>query len=378
MPLKELWNFKHEAPILGIEIADLNGNGQEEILAYSKIGTVLILSLEGVLLTTHEITEKSSIWCAKIADLNNDGKNDLILGGFDGLLRAFQINKSYSIKPLWTHQFGASISGILTSGDIDNDKNLNQNRVIIAYSLDKSLRALNPTDGSLVWGQLFEDGVGDAILWEDIDDAMSKEEEVIACGNDGTLRIFKVNNGELIWHARFFNKMRCIARLTSMNRPILSCGGDDKLLHFFNMNTREELKNMQFEEYVWKSLSLPNTHYDKIITSSYSFAYFDESIQIDEIDFSSKVTCIDKNLEVLWEIEGKNAECIYVIDKDGITIVLIGTTTGEILVIDSNTGDILLETKKNSCINMVKALPNKNLIVSCSDNGEIAGHTFQD
>lgn len=371
MNCKELWSFKYNAPILGLEIGDINGNGQKEILAFTKAGTVLILSLEGDVLSENEITEGPSIWCSRIADLNNDGENEIILGGLDGLLRVFKSTNSYSVKPSWAHQFGASIGGIL-SGDINN----NGIQEVIAYSLDKSIRALNQKDGSLVWGQVFEDGIGDAMIWEDDEDRANIE--VIACGNDGTLRVFNGSSGELMWHKRFSNKMRCIARLNSIKGPLISCGGDDKLLHLLEKNTNKEIKYLEFEDYVWKSLSFPNAQQEKILVSTYSFAYFDESIQIDKINFSSKVMCIDGNLEIVWEIEGKNVECLNAFEKKGKSFVLIGTTPGEILMIDSNTGEILFEIKKNSCINKVQVLPRENLIVSCDDDGQISGYLIED
>ena len=371
MNFKELWNFKYKAPILGVEIGDINGNDQQEIIAYTKLGTVLILSLEGELLSESEVAEKSSIWCAKIADLNNDGENVIILGGLDGILRVFKSSDSYSLKPLWAHQFGASIGGIL-SDDITN----NGIQEIIAYSLDKSIRVLNQNDGNLVWGQVFEDGIADAMIWEQNKDRENKE--VVACGNDGTLRIFNGKSGELMWHKRFSNKMRCVARLNSAKGPIISCGGDDKLLHLIDKNTREEIKYLEFEDYLWKSLSFPNSQHDKILASTYSFAYFDESIHIEKIEFSSKVICIGNNLEILWEIEGKNVEYLNAFEKNGKSFALIGATTGEILMIDTNTGEVLLENKKNSCINMVQVLPNEKLIVSCDDDGQISVNVIED
>ena len=371
MNCKELWSFKINAPILGMEIGDINGNGQNEIFAFTKTGTILILSLEGELLSKKEITEKSSIWCAKITDLNKNGENEIILGGLDGLLRIFRSDNSYSLKPLWAHQFGASIGGVLT-GDITNGGI----QEIIAFSLDKSIRVLNQKDGRLVWGQVFEDGIGDAMIWED--DKDRKNIEVAACGNDGTLRIFNGKNGELLWHKRFSNKMRCIGRLNSEFGSILTCGGDDKLLHLIDKNTREEAKCLEFEDYVWKSLAIPNAQYDKILVSTYSFAYFDESIQMDKIEFSSKVTCIDNNLGVSWEIKGKNVECLNVLEKKGNSFALIGTTPGEILMIDNRTGEIIIENKKSSCINMVQVLSNENVIVSCDDDGQISGYVIED
>jgi len=84
---KELWNFKYNAPILGIELADINANGQIEIIAYTKTGILLFISLSGKLLHKEVISKDSSLWHLKIYDIDDDGRYELILGGMDGILR---------------------------------------------------------------------------------------------------------------------------------------------------------------------------------------------------------------------------------------------------------------------------------------------------
>ena len=206
--LEEKWQYRIDEPILQIEIGDVNNNGRNEILAASKSGRLLILSLAGKVLADKKIAEKSSIWKVEVRDIDSDNKNEVILCGLDGLLSVFKCNSSYELETFWKHQFGASISGFFIS-DINND-NMNE---IIAYSIDKSLRVLNPLDGSLIWGQLFEDGIGDAIVWQDTSEPALKE--VIAIGNDGTVRIFKGMNGELSWFKRYTDKIRCVSLFKS-------------------------------------------------------------------------------------------------------------------------------------------------------------------
>ncbi len=61
--------------------------------------------------------------------------------------------EKYELEHFWSHNFNSSISGILLS-DVNNDKN----DELIVYSLDKTLKVLNPIDGRLVWGQVFDLG----------------------------------------------------------------------------------------------------------------------------------------------------------------------------------------------------------------------------
>ena len=99
MYIKERWDFINSESILGIEVGDINNNGSYEIIAFSKSGRILILSMKGKLISELEIAKESSIWNGKICDIDSDRKNEVILGGLDGLLRVFKCNLSYELKP---------------------------------------------------------------------------------------------------------------------------------------------------------------------------------------------------------------------------------------------------------------------------------------
>ncbi|MFX0137655.1 MAG: hypothetical protein ACFFDN_28710 [Candidatus Hodarchaeota archaeon] len=369
MKVKEFWNFKYDEPILGIELGDINNNGQIEIVAYTKAGTLLILSLRGDLLHKELISKDSPIWHLRIYDINKDGKNELILGGMDGILRIFKPTVTYDLNSFWHNKFDSSISGILIN-DINND-NVDE---IIVYSLDKTIRILNPLDGYLVWGQIFEEGIGDAIVF--LDDKNLNKKEILACGNDGTIRIFDGTNGKLLWFKRFSNKMRCISYLNSIEGLVILCGGDDKKLHFIHKNTQKELKIKEFNDFVWKCISYPFQTFTKAVVSSYSFAYFDNSMK--NIEFTSKLICINKFLDVRWEIKGKNIESLNVIDFHDKHLILAGTTNGEFIIIEEQTGKILFTKKNNSCINMIHFIIEKALIFICRDNGTINAYKLED
>jgi len=360
----ENWCFQIDEPILQIEIGDINNNNQNEILAASKSGRLLIFSLTGKVLADTKLTEKSSIWKVEVRDIDNDGKNELILGGLDGVIRVFKCKSSYELETFWEHQFGASISGFLIS-DINND-NLNE---IIAYSIDKSLRVLNSLDGSLIWGQLFEDGIGDAIIWQNPLEFALKE--VIAVGNDGTIRIFKGKNGELSWFKRYSDKIRCVSLFNSKKKEFVVCGGDDKKLHFIEKKTQEEIKTIQCQEYVWKCSQFEFMAKNILFVSTYSFEFFDSSINIDDLEFNSKLMCFDQNLDVTWEIYDVNVESIVHITIEGLKFLVIGTTRGKILLIEVNSGKIITEIKKKSCINDLKFDYDSKTIFTCHDDGSL-------
>ncbi|TKJ23778.1 MAG: hypothetical protein CEE42_11735 [Promethearchaeota archaeon Loki_b31] len=362
--IKEQWAFHSSEPILGIEIGDVNNNSQNEIIAFSKSGRLLIISLSGKKITELEISEKSSIWQAKICDIDRDNKSEVILGGLDGLLRAFKCSPSYDLKPFWAHQFGASISGFLFE-DINND-NIDE---IIAYSIDKSLRVLNPINGSLIWGQIFEDGIGDAIIYRDPADFRTKE--VIACGNDGSLRVFKGKDGDLVWFKRFKDKIRCVSIFKLKNRELFVCGGDDKKLHLIDKLTQEEIKSIQFDDYVWKCFSFLHNDENYLLVSTYSFEYFDESFNIEDIEFSSKLMCLNQKLEKKWDIAHINTECLIQTKIGSNSYIVLGTTKGKLLIIDEVSGKIITNIQKKSCLNDLKYDLKSNILITCHDNGSI-------
>ncbi|MEE9377940.1 MAG: WD40 repeat domain-containing protein [Candidatus Lokiarchaeia archaeon] len=371
MKAKELWNFKYNAPILGIEVADINGNGQIEIIAYTKNGILLFISLNGKLLHKEIISKDSSLWHLKIYDINDDGRYELILGGMDGILRIFKCHLTYNLELLWTHKFNSSISGILIE-DINGD-NINE---LIIFSLDKTLRVLNPSDGKLVWGQVFENGVGDAIIF--LSDKNPAKKEILACGNDGTIRIFNGKDGKLLWFKKYSGKIRTITYMNTPKGPVVICGGDDKKLHIINKITQNEIKTKEFIDYVWKCISYPFPILNNVLVSSYSFAYFDESIPIEEIEFTSNLICLNDSLKINWKLIGYNIEFIRIIKKRDKLYILTGTTKGELLIIEEQTGNIIFNRNYNSCVNMVHLFINKNLLFSCHDDGKIIAHKLEE
>ncbi len=369
--MEELWSFKVDDSILGIELADINGNGQTEIIAYTKAGKLLIISLYGRLLFEDDVAEGSSIWCGRVHDIDNDGKLELILGGMDGLLRVFKCEgPSYELQPSWAHQFGSSISGVLID-DIKSDGI----ESVIAYSLDKSIRVINPLDGSLVWGNVFEDGIGDAMVWTDEKDPSKKE--ILVCGNDGTLRVFNGLNGELLWFKRFSNKMRCVSYVKSNDKTIITCGGDDKILHFIDKESQEEVKSMEFEDFTWKTVSFPRSNKENLLVSTYSYDYLYDDVLIDEIKFTSKLICVGENYKTIWDLEGVNIECLKIIEENENICVILGSTTGEIIALDGLTGAEQFKVKNQSCTNMIRCSLDKKLLISCHDSGEIFAYSLE-
>jgi WD40 repeat protein len=366
----ELWNLKYAQAILGVELGDINNDGKIEIVAYTKSGTLIIISQNGKLLHQETLSKNTPIWHLKIFDIDNDGENELISGGMDGILNVYKSSNINILEPFWKHKFNSSISGFLLD-DINND-NINE---IIAFSLDKTLRVLNSSNGDLVWGQIFEDGIGEAIVFTDHKYPFKKE--IIACGNDGTLRSYNACNGELLWFKLFANNIRCISFLNSINSCIILCGGDDKQLYFLDKKTLNEIKIKEFNEYVWKCISYPDSKFNKAVISSYSFDYLDKSIPFENIEFESNLICINEFLDVVWEIKGYNIEFLDILEINAKNLILVGTTKGELILIEEETAEILLYRNNNSCINMIQFHSEDKTLFCCHDNGSVIAYKLE-
>ena len=138
------------------------------------------------------------------------------------------------------------------------------------------------------------------------------------------------------------------------------------------------MKTIEFDDYVWKCLSFPPDSLNRALVSTYSFDYFDDSKDINEIEFTSKLICIDERMDIIWDLVGKNIEFIDLLEKRDSQYILLGTTAGEILILEDSTGKILAEVKKEACTNMVIDLPERNLMFSCHDNGDINAYFLED
>ncbi|MFW9826885.1 MAG: PQQ-binding-like beta-propeller repeat protein [Candidatus Thorarchaeota archaeon] len=362
MIIHEIWNLKVDEPILGLELGDINNNGQKEIIGYLRTGAIIIVSSVGKLLYKQIIVKNSPIWHLKVHDIDDDGSNELVLGGLDGSLKTYKCTSNYTLKEFWNHKFGSSISGILID-DINND-NLDE---IIVHSLDKTLRVLNPKNGEMIWSQIFEGGIGEAAIY--INNNSIKE--IAVCSNDGTIRVFNGNTGDLLWFKKYGDKIRTITYMNSSKGVLVLCGGDDKNLHIINKNSKEEIKTKQLNNYIWKCISFPDRILNKVIVSSYSFAFFNSTNNRENIKYDSEMICMNENVDILWQIKEFNIETLKIIKIKKDILILAGTTNGDIMCIDGKIGEILWKENVSSCTNMIEFFLEKNLIITCHDNGSL-------
>ncbi|MBN1216991.1 MAG: hypothetical protein JXA99_16335, partial [Candidatus Lokiarchaeota archaeon] len=331
-------------------------------ICYTNMGELIFLDIFGNFIKSEIILEKKPIHCIKIKDLNNNGFQEILIGGFDGILRIFTIKDDLSLELFWIHKFEMSISGIILD-DINSDNNLE----IIVFSLDRTLRILN-VNGELIWAQMFEKGIGDVTIYFD---RKSNKKQIFAVGNDGTLRIYDGSSGDLLWFKIFNNKLRCLSIIKTNGRSILACGGDDRKLYLIELDNQEIIKTLAFNNYVWKCKAFPKSSLDNLIVSSYSFEFFNNSKSLADINFTSKIVSINKNIEIKWELTEINSEDFCIFNKNKHILIGIGTTKGDLIIVDENSGNIIFKIELFSCINMVQYISEEDLLIACNDEGKM-------
>jgi len=152
---------------------------------------------------------------------------------------------------------------------------------------------------------------------------------------------------------------------------MIICGGDDKKIHIIDKKTNEELKSFQFDDFVWKCASFTIETESNLFVSTYSFSFFNDSIKVQDIKFSSKILCLNSELEKKWEIENINLECFLQAEIFSNKYFIIGTTKGKILIIETGSGKVIAEINKNSCVNDIKYDSESSILISCHDNGSV-------
>ena len=371
MLLKNYWDYSLNETILGIKLLTLTDKPQTKLIAYTNKGNLKILSFDGELILNKKISENEPIWAIELFDIDNDGELEIVFASMDGILRVYKLKDPTLLDYYWSHKFSSSISGIITS-DINN----NGKSEVIGYSLDKTLRVLDPTNGSLIWGQVFGAGIEDAKI---LGAAESKRSmQIMACGNDGTIRSFSSKNGDLIWFKQFSDKIRFINYLNSDKGLLIVCGGDDKKLHFIDYKSKEEIFTVEFDNIVWKGLTYPVSLNNSLLVSSYSFEYLEESKPIQDINFSSKLICINQNLEIVWEIKNKNVEVIHHFRRGTERLIAIGTTQGELFILNENNGTKVSKIVYNSSVNTIQYEPINEILIIGYEDGLIKIYHIED
>ncbi|MFH1211547.1 MAG: PQQ-binding-like beta-propeller repeat protein [Candidatus Woesearchaeota archaeon] len=145
------WSFQSDSLLLSAPVAaDIDGDGRKEVLFSTKNGRVYSLNSEGKLKWIFDINEKvdevelmfldtdsanSINTTPNIADIDNDGEKEILVGSEMGVLYCLSKNG----KEKWKYKTHGAIRGGIVSFDINNDGHLEA----IFGSADKKLYILS-------------------------------------------------------------------------------------------------------------------------------------------------------------------------------------------------------------------------------------------
>ncbi|TFG18645.1 MAG: hypothetical protein EU533_07525 [Promethearchaeota archaeon] len=140
-----LWEKHLDSQINAIDIGDVTNNGYNNIVVGTDDSKITVLNADGEIITTIEIEEGRPV-SLKIADIDGDNANEIIVGCADGSLRIYHNPKldSNEFELKWKTSMSTSIK--IVSPVIDSEQGL----INIVYGgYDRSLRCISDYE----WGE---------------------------------------------------------------------------------------------------------------------------------------------------------------------------------------------------------------------------------
>nr|MDO8113306.1 hypothetical protein [Candidatus Sigynarchaeota archaeon] len=228
-------------------------------------------------------------------------------------------------------------------------------RVLVIPSIDKTLRMLTAASGRLLWGDTFQSGVNvvDQCLLAD------KESHVIvAGGNDYTLRCYvrKSNEKPGAYKMAWFHKFESYVRDVSISPSgHVAAVADDGFVKVLSVKDGKVAWRHEHNSFAWKCKILPGVN--KVISTSYQLPLsVDESGE--KMGNPGVVTCHDLDTgKLVWTTKPEDGINVNAWDahenRTGYYFV-VGTTAGDVIVIDAGTGMVLQKFNAGHLVNHVE------------------------
>ena len=149
-----LWRYTTRSTIHGSPaIADINSDGRQEIVATCFDGNVYALNGDGTRLwmTTPSAGSRPIQASPAVGDINNDGRPEVVISTLEGMAYALA---GADGKPLWNHTMGytekdyTALVPVIT--DLDGD---GKTEVLVAGGLSGNLSCLSGQNGNLKWNR---------------------------------------------------------------------------------------------------------------------------------------------------------------------------------------------------------------------------------
>ena len=352
--IKELFLTYFEWYLWDCDTGDLNGDGKAEIIGSSEDATLKVING-----TNKELWMKKyqrAVFFSKIADIDKDGNNEVICGGVDGSIFVYDANGNVKWempieekldeededdetimrrKRSWIYDVAVA--------DITGDNKLE----LIAVCRDKTLRVID-CNGKELWQAKFKRYVRNCTFGDINGDG---DLEILGSDTDKYMKVFD-KNGKELWNFQFELKppdpmfevrshvKMATGDLTGDGKAEIVARSDDAYLRVFN-GEGKELWNYKFEGPV-HTITITDLNEDgkpEIIVGA-------EAI----LDSSGKAPAETRNLIVfkhdggiLWHRKfdgGVYCAVVGDINKDGKPELLIGTQSSYIGIFDKDGIDL--------------------------------------
>ncbi|MHA1792509.1 MAG: outer membrane protein assembly factor BamB family protein [Promethearchaeota archaeon] len=294
-------------------------------------------------------------------DVIGDGKNEIFVGREDGEFYVYNTDGT----PVWSHHFSAIISDFLIYKDPFSDQFL-----ALVPSIDKTLRLLNARDGKLVWGDTFNSGVN---CVAELTIQQHETHYIAAGGNDNTLRLYSRNinkepsSYQMNWYHKFESYVRDVS-ISSTGK--VAAVADDGYLKIFDIQSGEVSWIYEHGSFAWKCKIIDE---EGIVISS----SFQVPIRVDEgqgfLGNPGVISCHElMSGKLIWSSspeDGFNITSWDFFKIKGNLCVVFGTTSGKVIVLDTRTGIKLHEFSTRGEVNDLISIsfPEKVIIFSCSE-----------
>lgn len=313
-------------------IEDLDNDGKDEIIVGSEVGVLFVLNFDGKLLWSFS-AEDAIKAPALVADINNDKKHEVIFGSSDSFVYALN-NKG---KLLW--KFKAK-SGIESAPAIIKEK---QNQIVFG-SNDGTIYSIDPK-GKLLWEFKTEDKI---TAQPAIGKLYNENTHIIVGSFDKNLYALD-NKGNLVWkyttEGKIFSKA-IILDISNDKRPKILVGSCDDKLHVISDRGN---KIWEYETNFWVVVSplvldVDNNNKLEIVIGSYDgFVYVLDAEGNFILDYMPGISSITQQsghyFDVVTKEPGKfYGKLLYKYKADAtITGLALIKDTGNSILITTNT-----------------------------------------
>lgn len=284
----------------------------------------------------------------------------------DGHFHAYGIDG----RPCWSHDFSGTVSEFKCYVDPFTGE-----RILVIPSIDKTLRMLTANTGSLIWGDTFQSGVNivDHRLQAD------GETHVIAAGgNDSTLRCYarKADDAASAYKMIWFQKFDSYVRDVSISPlGILAAVADDGFVKVFDISDGTVVWSHKHGSFAWKCRIL-DREVAKVVSSSFQVPLaVDDSG--DKLGNPGVVSCHELSSgNLLWQTrpeDGINVNTWDFHEVDNHCVLVAGTTNGEVVLLDVETGNVLQRYCSGYLVNDVQFFELNNgrlAIIGCQESEE--------